>query len=79
MKLYWGDLHYHTAVGYAQGSPRRSLEIAQLDVVDVFNNGRVIYRQYPGDELSTNNWPRRVNDDSPACRLTGFCLPVRLC
>ncbi|HID76955.1 MAG TPA: DUF3604 domain-containing protein [Planctomycetaceae bacterium] len=28
-KLFWGDLHNHNAVGYAQGSLERSIEIAQ--------------------------------------------------
>ena len=28
-KLFWGDLHNHNAVGYAQGSLRRSIELAR--------------------------------------------------
>ena len=29
LRLYWGDLHNHNAVGYAQGSLQRSIEIAR--------------------------------------------------
>jgi hypothetical protein len=29
LRLFWGDLHNHNAVGYAQGSLERSIEIAQ--------------------------------------------------
>ena len=34
-QLFWGDLHNHNAVGYAQGSLERSIEIA-LEHLDFF-------------------------------------------
>jgi len=72
MPLYWGDLHYHTAVGYAQGSLRRSLEIAREHLDFVAHTGHSQWPDMPtmpqdrhmkwvnGFEVMKKAWPEVV-------------------
>jgi len=72
MQLYWGDLHYHTAVGYAQGSLRRSFEIAQEHLDFVAHTGHSQWADMPempqgrhmkwvkGFEVMRQNWDKVV-------------------
>ncbi len=40
--IYWGDLHNHNAVGYAQGSLARSFEIAREHLDFFAHTGHVV-------------------------------------
>lgn len=72
MNLYWGDLHYHTAVGYAQGSLRRSFEIAQEHLDFMAHTGHSQWADMPqmpqerhmkwvkGFEVMRQNWHQVV-------------------
>lgn len=72
MQLYWGDLHYHTAVGYAQGSLRRSFEIALEHLDFVAHTGHSQWPDMPempqerhmkwvkGFEVMQQNWDQVV-------------------
>jgi len=59
MQLYWGDLHYHTAVGYAQGSLRRSFEIAKEHLDFVAHTGHSQWPDMP--EMPQNRHMKWVN------------------
>jgi hypothetical protein len=71
-QLYWGDLHYHTAVGYAQGSLRRSFEIAREHLDFVAHTGHSQWPDMPempqqrhmkwvnGFEVMRENWGQVV-------------------
>lgn len=51
-RLYWGDLHNHNEVGYAQGSLERSIEIAQEHLDFFAFTGHAAWHdmpQMPGD------------------------------
>ena len=37
-RLFWGDLHNHNAVGYAQGSLERSIDLAREQAANEINN-----------------------------------------
>ena len=72
MRLYWGDLHHHTAVGYAKGSLRRSFEIAQEHLDFVAHTGHSQWSDMPempqqshmkwvdGFEVMRQNWDQVV-------------------
>ena len=43
-------------------SPKRHISVNveavdDLDVIEVVKNGRIIQREYPGEELGTDDWP----------------------
>ncbi len=72
MHLYWGDLHYHTAVGYARGSLRRSFEIAKEHLDFVAHAGHSQWPDMPkmpqerhmkwvkGFEVMHQNWDQVI-------------------
>ncbi len=70
MKLYWGDLHNHNAVGYAQGSLDRTIELARAHLDFFAFTGHASWHDMPkmpgdrhlkwvrGFEAHRAHWPR---------------------
>ena len=70
MNLYWGDIHNHNAVGYAQGSLQRSYDIARSHLDFFCFTGHSQWHDMPimpqdkhlkwvkGFEVMKNNWPQ---------------------
>lgn len=68
--LYWGDIHNHNAVGYAQGSLQRSYDIARSHLDFFCFTGHSQWHDMPimpqdkhlkwvrGFEVMKNNWPQ---------------------
>ena len=68
--LYWGDLHNHNAVGYAQGSLARSIDLAREHLDFFAFTGHASWHdmpEMPGDrhmkwvrgfEVHAKHWPR---------------------
>ncbi len=68
--LYWGDIHNHNAVGYAQGSLQRSYDIARSHLDFFCFTGHSQWHDMPimpqdkhlkwvrGFEVMRNNWPQ---------------------
>jgi hypothetical protein len=70
LKLFWGDLHNHNAVGYAKGSLERSIELAQ-EHLDFFSfTGHASWHDMPkmpgdrhmkwvkGFDVHSKHWPK---------------------
>src|SRR5690606_19310597 len=69
-RLFWGDLHNHNAVGYAQGSLERSIELARGHLDFFAFTGHASWHDMPrmpgdrhlkwvrGFEVHTKHWPR---------------------
>ena len=61
MNLYWGDLHNHNELGYAQGILERSYEIARshLDFYAFIPHGLHADGRVPdGYPVVVDNWER---------------------
>ncbi|MEQ8787227.1 MAG: DUF3604 domain-containing protein [Pirellulaceae bacterium] len=69
-QLYWGDLHNHNAVGYAQGSLERSIELAQEHLDFFAFTGHASWHDMPkmpgdrhlkwvnGFKVHRDHWPK---------------------
>jgi len=76
--LYWGDLHNHNAVGYAQGSLERSIDVAQEHLDFFAFTGHASWHDMPnmpgdrhlkwvnGFKVHSDHWPktRRLIQDA---------------
>ncbi len=70
MRLFWGDLHNHNAVGYAKGSLARSIEVAREHLDFFAFTGHASWHDMPlmpadrhmhwvkGFEAHTRHWPK---------------------
>ncbi len=69
-QLFWGDLHNHNAVGYAQGSLQRSIDIAREHLDFFAFTGHASWHDMPkmpgdahmkwvnGFKVHTDHWPK---------------------
>ena len=70
LRLYWGDIHNHNAVGYAKGTLERSIAIARSHLDFFAFTGHASWHdmpEMPGDrhlkwvcgfEVHSRHWPR---------------------
>lgn len=86
LKLYWGDLHNHNAVGYAKGSLERSIELAKEHLDFFAFTGHASWHDMPkmpgdrhmkwvkGFDVHSKHWPKTRQMIQEACsdQFTGF-------
>ena len=86
LKLFWGDLHNHNAVGYAKGSLERSIDLAREHLDFFAFTGHASWHDMPkmpgdrhmkwvrGFEVHTKHWPktRRLIHDANSDDFVAF-------
>lgn len=72
-RLFWGDLHNHNAVGYAQGSLERSIDLARAHLDFFAFTGHASWHDMPkmpgdrhmkwvnGFKVHSDHWPKTRN------------------